>query len=206
MKGLLLKDLYMMTKYCKTYLFIVIVFTAISFWGNDNLFLAFYPCILCGMIPVNLLAYDERSRWLQYSQTMPYSQTQIVSSKYLIGLGVQISILIVTGIAQGVRMNIAGNFDIKGYFAIMMLMLIISLLSSSICLPFMFKLGVEKGRMAYYIMIGIVCGGSILSSNILSSREQIKLNTLLPIICIAGIGIYALSWYMSIVFYKKREL
>ena len=83
MKGLLLKDLYMVVKYCKAYLLIAVVFLAVSLMGSDNLFFIFYPCLLCGMIPVNLLAYDERSRWPQYCGTLPYTKGQIVSGKYL---------------------------------------------------------------------------------------------------------------------------
>ncbi|MDE7281371.1 MAG: ABC-2 transporter permease, partial [Ruminiclostridium sp.] len=67
MKGLILKDLYMTVKYCRIYLLIAVVFIAVSFVGNDSLFFIFYPCLFCGMIPVSLLGYDERSRWLQYS-------------------------------------------------------------------------------------------------------------------------------------------
>ncbi len=208
MKGLLLKDLYMMKKYCKAYLLLTVVFIAVSFASSENLFFVFYPCLLCGMIPVNLLGYDERSRWLQYSETMPYTKGQIVSAKYLIGLGTQVAVLLVTGIAQAIRMSIGGAFVLGEYLVLMMLLLIMSLLASSITLPFMFKLGVEKGRMAYYIMIGIVCAGSIISSNLISDgfQSEIKLNGILPAICLVGIGIYALSWYLSIVFYRKREL
>ena len=208
MKGLLLKDLYMMKKYCKSYLLITVVFIAVSFASSENLFFTFYPCLLCGMIPVNLLGYDERSRWLQYSETMPYTKGQIVSGKYLIGLGTQIAVLLITGIAQAIRMSVSGTFVLLEYLVLMILLLIMSLLASSITLPFMFKLGVEKGRMAYYIMIGIVCAGSIISSNLLSGgiQAEIKLNGILSIICLVGIGIYALSWYLSIVFYKKREI
>ncbi len=208
MKGLLLKDLYMMVKYCRAYLLIAVVFSAVAFVDSSNLFLVFYPCILCGMIPVNLLAYDERSRWLQYSETMPYTRGQIVSGKYLIGLGAQAAMLIVTGITQAVKMNMDNVFHLKEYLILMMLLLVISLLASSISLPFMFKLGVEKGRMAYYIMIGVVCAASVLSSNLLTSEFPIQLqnNWVLPIVCLVGIGIYALSWYLSIFFYKKREL
>ncbi len=208
MKGLLLKDLYMMKKYCKAYLLITVVFIAVSFASSENLFFVFYPCLLCGMIPVNLLGYDERSRWLQYSETMPYTKEQIVSGKYLIGLGTQVSVLLITGIAQAIRMRVSGAFMLGEYLVLMMLLLIMSLLASSITLPFMFKLGVEKGRMAYYIMIGIVCAGSIIASNLLSGgfQAEVKLNGILPFICLVGIGLYALSWYLSIVFYKKREL
>jgi len=208
MKGLILKDLYMMIKYCKSYLFLIIIFIAVSFVGDTNLFFIFYPCMLCGMIPVNLLGYDERSRWLQYSETMPYTKGQIVSGKYLIGLGSQIAMILVVGIAQAIRMSIGDTLILGEYLVLMMLLLIMSLLASSITLPLMFKLGVEKGRMAYYIMIGVVCAGSIISSKLLSGglQAKIKLNGILPVICLVGVGIYALSWYLSVVFYKKREL
>lgn len=208
MKGLLLKDLYMTVKYCRSYLLIAVVFIAVSFIGNDNMFFIFYPCLLCGMIPVNLLGYDERSRWLQYSETMPYSRTQIVSGKYLIGLGAQLTMLLATAIAQAIRMNMNNSFSASNYLVMMMLLLTMSVLSSSICLPFIFKLGVEKGRMAYYVMIGIVCGGSVVASTILSDTMQrdIKPNGVMALVCLLGISIYALSWYLSVVFYKKREL
>ena len=208
MKGLLLKDLYMTAKYCRSYLLIAAVFIAVSFVGNDNMFFIFYPCLLCGMIPVNLLGYDERSRWLQYSETMPYSRAQIVSGKYLIGLGAQSAMLLVTAIAQAIRMNINNSFSASDYLVMIMLLLIMSMLSSSICLPFIFKLGVEKGRMAYYVMIGIICGGSVVASTVLRDAMQsdIKLNGVLALVAVLGIAIYALSWYLSIVFYKKREL
>ena len=208
MKGLLLKDLYMMRKYCKSYLFIAIVFIAVSFFSSKNLFFIFYPCLLCGMIPVNLLGYDERSGWMQYSSTMPYRKAQIVSGKYLIGLGTQVVILLVTGISQAIRMILDGGFVFEEYAVLLMLLLTMSLVASSVTLPFMFKLGVEKGRMAYYVMIGIVCAGSVISSSLLSDDIQAatSLNGVLPIICIVGAGIYALSWYLSVVLYKKREI
>ena len=208
MKGLLLKDWYMMKKYCRAYLLIAVVFIAVSLFSNDNMFFVFYPCLLCGMIPVNLLGYDERSRWMQYSGTLPYTKTQIVSGKYLIGLLSQIAILVATGVAQAAKMLIAHNFELGDFAVLMLLMLIVSTLTSSICLPFVFKLGVEKGRTAYYIMIGFVCGASVLASSILRGQlvSEIQPNLILALVAVAGIGIYILSWYLSIVFFKKREI
>lgn len=208
MKGLLLKDWYMMKKYCRAYLLIAVVFIAISFYSDNNLFFVFYPCLLCGMIPVNLLAYDERSRWLEYSGTLPYTKEQIVSGKYLIGLFAQLAVFFVTGVAQALKMVIADTFVLSEFGVIMMLMLIVSILSSSICLPFVFKLGVEKGRTAYYIMIGFACGASVVASSILRGPigTEIRPNLTLAIFAAVGIGIYIFSWYISIVFYKKREI
>ncbi|MBQ3127085.1 MAG: ABC-2 transporter permease [Clostridia bacterium] len=207
MKGLLLKDLYMTAKYCRAYLLLAVVFCAISFSDRDNLFLLFYPCLLCGMIPVNLLSYDERSRWLQYSETLPCTRAQIVSGKYLIGLFAQAAMLCLTGIAQAVRMIMDGQFRFGEYLVMIILMLVLSLIGSSISLPFIFKLGVEKGRMAYYVMVGVVSGGSVAAASLLSDGLSAEIGTLtvLPMLCL-GIGLYALSWYLSIVFYRRREL
>lgn len=208
MKGLLLKDWYMVKEYCRTYLLIAVGFIALSFFSDNNMFFVFYPCMLCGMIPVNLLAYDERSRWMQYSGTLPYTKKQIVSGKYLIGLLAQLAILIATGVGQVVKMSVAGGFVFGDFAVLMLLLLIVSTLSSSISLPFVFKLGVEKGRTAYYIMIGFVCGASVLASSIFRGQlmTEIQPNLILAVIAIVGIGVYILSWYLSVSFFRKREI
>jgi len=203
-KGLLLKDWYMMKKDCRSYIFVAAAFIALSVVSNGNMFFVFYPCLLCGLLPVTLLGYDERSRWMQYSGTIPYTKAQIVSGKYLIGLLAQLTILLVVGVTQAAKMMIVGKFVLGDFAVLMLLMLVVSTLTSSIPLPFMFKLGVEKGRTAYYIMIGFVCGASIFASGLV--RMEIELNLVLAILAVAGVGVYILSWYMSIVFYKKREI
>ena len=208
MRGLLLKDWYMMKKYCRYYLFVSIGFILLSMMSSGNMFFIFYPCLLCGMIPVNLLGYDERSRWTEYVGTLPYTKTQIVSAKYLIGLFTQIAMLTVICITQGIKMGVEGTFVLKEFLVIMMLLLIMASVASSLTLPFIFKYGVEKGRGAYYVMIGVACAGSIIATTIYKEglQNEIQLNGVLPIACVIGIGIYVLSWYLSVAFYKKREL
>ena len=207
MKGLIIKDLYMTAKYCRSNIIISFLFLLLSLASPDNLFFTFYPAMLGGMIPTNILAYDERSRWIQYSDTLPYSRAQIVSGKYIIGLIAQGTIIVSIGIAHAAVMISNGTFSTEAFGAFMMLILTMSLISSSINLPFMFKYGVEKGRLAYYVMVGIVCGGSVAASQLMteSTAQEINLFGVLPIVCLIGIGIYALSWYFSVVFYKKRE-
>ena len=75
-----------MAKYCRSYLIILLVFHAASTMNTSQWFFLFYPCLLCGMIPVTLLAYDERSHWDQYALTLPVSRKEIVTGKYLIGI------------------------------------------------------------------------------------------------------------------------
>jgi len=208
MKGLLLKEWYMMKKYCKAYLLSSVVFIAVSLFSSDSLFFVFYPCLLCGMIPVYLLAYDERSRWMQYSGTLPYTKAQIVCGKYLIGLLAQLVSFVATAVAQGAKMILTHNFVLADFTVLMLLILIVSTLSSSIYLPFVFKLGVEKGRIAYYIMIGSICSANAFVLSIFNSQlvSEIQPNVILALVAVIGIGIYIFSWYLSVVFFKKREI
>ena len=208
MKGLLLKDWYMMKSYCRSYLLIVTVFLAVSFMGDSNLFFAFYPCILCSMIPITLHSYDERSHWLQYSASLPCSRAQIVSAKYLIGLATSLVMFIVTGIAQVVRMRVSDAMEPGELIALMVVLLMLALLMPAITFPVIFKWGVEKGRIVYYVVIGVICAGGVIIAQLVDTDVEVSLpaGIAVPAICAAVVGLYAFSWYLSIVFFKNREL
>ena len=207
MKGLLLKDWYMVMKYCKAYLLICLVFIGVSIMSDDNFFFILYPCILCGMIPVTLLGYDERSKWDQYCAALPYTKAQIVSGKYLLGMGTQIGMLLLSAVIQVIRMRVSGAFSWKSFSSILSMLAILSFLTPAISLPPMFRWGVEKGRMAYYISVGLVCGISAFVVNV----SDITLLGFLPnsaamlLLGLASLVAYGISWYLSNLFYQKRE-
>ena len=206
MKGLLLKDFYMSKAYCKSYLLIIVAFLAASFIGG-NLFFIYYPCLLGGMVPVTLLAYDERSRFIRYCSTLPVSRAQFVSEKYLIGLLSQLAVILLTGVAHGIRMRVNGTFA-AGEFAVLLLsMLLVSMLGASIPLPFIFRYGVEKGRISYYVMVGFVCAaGFLLSGRFQGKPADMHSSLIFAVLSLLGIGVYIFSQYLSAAFFKKREL
>ena len=208
MKGLLLKDWYMMKKYMRSYLVLLIVFVAVSFTDATNMFFVYYPCMLTGMVTVNLLAYDERSKWDVYAGTLPCTRRQVVSAKYLLGILLQLLLLAVTAAVQGFHMIGAEQPERTGFVVLLEMLVILSCITSSITMPFMFKFGVEKGRMAYYVMIGVVSGGSVLAASVSRRAMQVEVSNsiALPLLTLAAIGVYALSWWLSIRFYEKREL
>lgn len=208
MKALLLKDFYMMTKYCRSYLLILVAFFAASFFNNDNLFFLFYPCILCGMIPINLLSYDERSGWLRYSGTLPYKKSQIVGSKYLLSILLEVALLLLTAAVHAIKMNVVGTFDWQEYLFTMLLACIAAFLVCPINMPLMFKFGTEKGRVLYLVMIGVLCGVSVIFPSFaeVAIALSLPLYVLFPVVALVLVGIYALSWYLSVQFLKKREL
>lgn len=207
MKGLLIKELYMVKKYGKGYSLGVAIFVVLSLSGDDSVMGIIYPCALAALLPITLLIHDERSKWTQYCGTLPYSKAQIVSAKYLTGLSVQITVLLLLGMAQAVGMTSKGAFDSDHYLLKMSVALILSLAMSSASLPCIFRFGAETGQIIFSVIMGIVCAllmFFMMAAPGLIVQELPSVSTLLSS-CLITIALYAFSWYLSIVLYNKRE-
>ena len=208
MKGLLLKDLYLAWDHLKGYILMVVAFSLLSAVEPGNFFLVFYPSMLCGMMPVNLMAYDERSKWDQYLALLPFNRAQIVASKYLFGLIGQGVILLLVAVINIIRMIFAGGVDWQYLLDLMGIMFMMSAVSVALPLPFIFRSGVEKGRMGYYVMIGLAGVASGVAGGLLGDDVSafVLPSLAVPIMIAVGIGVYGLSWWLSVKFYEKREL
>lgn len=205
MKGLLLKDFYQAAKYCRSYLLICLVFMGISLFAPDsNAFFVVYPCLLAGMIPVNLIAYDTSSRWEIMSLTMPWSRAQLVSAKYLMGLLCEVCAIFLTVLCQGLKMGAA--FSIGALGELVATLLSIALLLPALMLPLIFKLGVEKGRVFYLGGIGVIMAlVGIGYAQVAESGIHWDLSIPPLLIPLISIVLYILSWRLSIRFYEKRD-
>ena len=206
MKGLLLKDFYLIMKYCRMQLFAVVLFAGASLF-YDNSFFRIYPCLFAAMIPVMLYSYDEREKWCSYSQTLPVSKAQYVSGKYLLGLVIVFVIDVVIGVAQGFRKAASFSEPVSEAFTMAELFLG-GLVTLSLLLPFLFKFGAEKGRIAYVIVICAVCAFVV---GMEKSIEPIASLTAVgrlsfPLIFLLAVALYLVSWLLSEYFYQRREV
>jgi ABC-2 type transport system permease protein len=207
MKGLILKDFYMIMKYCRSFIFIVIVFLAFSCFGNGSSFFVIYPTLIAGIIPVTLISYDERERWNIYSAALPYTKAQIVSSKYLIGLISELAVIFLSAVMQAYHMVNVGSFAWNDFMSYVFSILVIGLIGPSLLLPLVFKFGAEKGRIAFYIVIGSLCAiGTIASESGFNISEQYMPEWMLAAITAAVMILYAVSWSLSVLFYRQKEL
>lgn len=206
MKGLLLKDFYMVKKYCRAIFVCTFIFLAVSMAGSRNIFFAFYPVIITSMIPVTLIGYDERSRWDTYCGVMPYSRSQIVSGKYLVGLILLGAVWVLTAISQ-VTAAVSGGNPWRDSAVWLFSLLAMGLLSEGIILPVIFKYGVEKGRLAYYLIIVVffAAGGGM---TVLIDENRIAWDGGLAAagLLAAAVVVFAVSWKLSIGIYEKKEL
>lgn len=192
MKGLLLKDMYMLVKYARSVFAIILCFFIVSAVQEEGpSYFSVFPCIMAGIIPMTLLSYDETEKWNVYAQTMPYTKAQIVSAKYLIGLAAGLSVSLVSVVVDTCAHR-TQPFAPGGFFTQILLLILYSLAAPALCLPFIFKLGMAKGRLIYLGVLGLSYGGAafLVSSDKLPAMTKIFSPASISII---GAGLYLLS-------------
>lgn len=208
MKGLILKDIYLFMDWVKSTWLLLVFILVFPFFFSDNMFFAFYPCMLCGMVPDQLLSRDERSKWDVYSGTLPCSKAQVVSAKFLISVVSQLLIFAYCCILQAVNMCIAGTFSWSFYLVFVAMVLLISSFNSAAMLLFVFKYGTEKASLVSFASVFVGCATSLLASYLFANGylTNVTLGGLVMGLGLAAVGIYALCWYLSIKVYEKREI
>ena len=169
------------------------------------MFFILYLVMFSGMIPVTLQSYDEKSRWSEYSQALPYTPAQLVSVKYLDGLlafGVTIVLFTVTQVIIATK---TGVFDMGQYLSKLAVFWSLFTVCTSITLPLIFRYGVEKGRIGYYVALAVVCA-FVAASGIIFQDSPIQLPTLpLAGLVMVSIAVYIVLWMFSIKMIKKKE-
>jgi len=205
MKGLLLKDFYVIKKYFRFYLILIPAFLIGSFFTHGNVgFVACYPMVLLAMIPMNLLAYDEGFRWDRYCSATPCSRATQVSAKYIVMLYFLGIVFLLSALVQILRIIVNGE-DPSGLGFMLAVLFSLGTISPAISMPVMYKFGVTKGRVVSIIIFaGLV--GLTTAKDTLSVPDPQALSSLSLVAIPICAALYALSWCLSIHFYKQREV
>ena len=102
-----------------------------------------------------------------------------------------------------VRLFLNGAFDAGAFLSLSSALLLLGLLGPSLLMPFTFKFGSEKGRMAYYLVIVLLFAAIALLAGMGFYTYLEKFSWL---VIAAAVLLYLGSWRLSIFFYEKREL
>lgn len=205
MKGLLLKDWYLITRYCRFVYLVDLVFIVGALFLPGNAFILVYPYLFAATVPLTLYSYDEREKWHIYSAVLPVSRAQFVSAKYIAGLLSEAAVLLLTiALRVAVRPVLPGGA--QDDLILILIGSVLGLVMPAVVLPLMFRLGAEKGRIGYTIVIAVVCSASVvfLNRDTASVSRSVTLHP--AVLCAAVLVIYAASWLLSVAIYKKREL
>lgn len=203
MKGLLLKDWYQVRTSMKTmYLTVAFVLVILVFsTSNAYVFPVSYAAVFLGILPVNLLTYDQSVGWVEYGRTLPVSKKTLVAEKYLIGLFITVISLR------------TGTTPDKDALSLLAGIVCAILLINGISLPLLYRFGAEKARMIYVLTfagLGALLGGGgavmdELQQNGPGSGPLPVPLWLAAVLLLAVLALYAVSWRVSVAWYGKYK-
>ena len=154
MSALILKDYYVIFRQMRIFLLLVLVFSCIP-----GAFYSTFAVVYASMLPYTALAYDERSHWDQMAAMMPYSDRDVVLGKYAFGwIGVAIAAA-ATFVLQTVLAAVWPGAEGPSV-PVILLSVCVAVCILDITLPMMFRFGVEKARLAMFLIIFLVCAGA----------------------------------------------
>ena len=215
MKALLLADLYQAWINCKFYLLFVAVaaFVVATTGGTDDnntgSFMSVYPMVMCSMIGMSLTQLDEASHWNIYSQALPATRKDQVSSKYavtLICFGVVLAlfaVIFVTLALLGRMLWVQAGVQLA-------ILAVLGLLAPAFSMPAMFRWGSNKGRvifLAVIVAVGFVAGFFFSTFPFDSfSLPDIPVPVLIALAALIPVVLFVGSWFLAVRWYEKREL
>lgn len=200
MKALLWKDVCLLRRQLRLFLIAIVIFALIPS-GFVQLFAVTYAA----MLPYNTIALDEQSHWDQLAMMMPYSDWDVVLSKYLVGWACCLS----TGLIALVAGTIEGRFVANAAEPQAVLMVLcIGLVLLALSLPLLFRFGVTKGRIMMVVMVMLLCGCAGAASNLFSGADGLRVSgvTLVLMAVIAAAANFASVFIAERIYRKKREM
>ena len=154
MSALILKDYYVIFRQMRIFLLLVLVFSCIP-----GAFYSTFAVVYASMLPYTALAYDERSHWDQMAAMMPYSDRDLVLSKYVFGWLSTAAAAAATFVLQTVLAAVWPGAEGPSV-PVILLSVCVAVCILDITLPMMFRFGVEKARLAMFLIIFLVCAGA----------------------------------------------
>ena len=216
MTGLILKDFLILRKSLRSYLFMLVVYTAIAFsgvWSAD--IVGVLMVVIVMLLPMNVFAYDKQCQWDTYGLALPVGRTKTVAARYLCVLLLCLLSVALTSVL-GVALFAAGRVEEPVEFMVSCsVMGLISVLVNAIMLPFLYKFGPERARMMFFGVMGVIVllivafllplgGLEWLKSLDAPTLEQIAAVPVAAVI--AGVVLLVLSFLLSRHFYGAKDV
>lgn len=204
MKGLIRKDLYMIWNYGRMLLLMSAVFLAVSAVAEQNYFFVVYPVLFGGILPVTLISYEERDGWNRLCDALPLSRKTVVNERYVMTILCFLALYLLTMAVQAAVLIPKGRAAELVQLAC--LLPGVGLIAPAVMIPVTLRWGVEKGRIAYFIFIGVVVALGVMGANAITDLNAEVGGPVMWAIPVVAVALFALSWLLSIRIYEKREL
>ena len=203
MKGLLIKDSYTLLAYGKRSFLMLLIF-AVFPMISENYGFSSIVALVASLLPVTAMAISENCGWEKYENALPIPRWKSVLSKYLYSWFLLVASSVVV-LAVNRIILFFRNGNPEGLFELFLGMIGVGLLFNAVSYPFLFHFGVEKGRLFYIVFIAAV--SAIMASVLVISEKSATLASVdfVGILLPAAILISAVSVFLSIKLYQRRE-
>ena len=84
MKGLLYKDISIMTRSFKGNILLLVALYGVLILVTREAYLAYAMTVVWGIYVASTINYDEQAHWDAYGATLPVTPGQVIGSKYLL--------------------------------------------------------------------------------------------------------------------------
>ncbi len=211
MKALLLKNWLTLRKGNPLFLVFMIVYTLVGAFADNPLFYGSFVALLSALLPKSVIAFDERSGWDRYTAALPLPRRTQVQAVYAMAiLGSAVSTALFCGLRAALlaihpeRFRFPASTPLPTLAALMM---VVALLMCASNYPFIFKLGVERGRAAMMLTAVLVVLLGVTAYGTIGMDVALHFS---PVVCAAAVAICALvclgSLLLSIRLYESRDL
>lgn len=201
MKGLLLKDWKTLLKQTKVMLAIMALFACVP-----STYMSAFALFYAAMMPITALAYDERAKWDELAAMMPYTAKAIVGSKYALGLTLVVPVLALSVLF---RLIVHSTPIVSEDTMSLLITACLSLVLMAIDLPFMFRFGVEKGRLIYILLscVFIVAGATYADklTNTINGIGTAMVTTVPLLLLAAAVIALFISYLVAVRVYRARR-
>ena len=196
LKALLRKDLYVLGKQGVFLLVITVAFAAIP-TGYFNTFAVLFASI----IPFSVINDDERTHWGRMAAMMPYSPTEIVLSRYLLGWGCAAFNLAVAVVIQLLeRPFIAHRTELP----LLVTSFLLAACLIAVTIPLIIRFGTTKARLVNMLVIASICVcASFLGDVEVPAAGTLSVPWFGPMI--AAVVLTAVSVLLSLRWYCRKE-
>ncbi len=155
MKALILKDFYVLKRALLFYAVIIFMFCLMP--GGE-----FIGMLYAALLPTSAFAYDDRSRWGELAAMLPYSDMDIIFSRYIL-CWLSVMMFAFIGTTGAFVFQTAHILPITGAARPVTPAWFLTAFCLSSCviacgLPIYFRFDAEKSRLIRIFLIALVCG------------------------------------------------
>ena len=209
MKGLLLKDLFVVSEFVRVLTLMVIVFIASMMAIDGFSVIGAMISLLVVSLVISSFSYDDLAHWASFAATLPVSRRKLVASKYLFLLLLGVLAVVFNGLVSVLFAALQPGVSLAEQFVTGILISMAACIIDFVLIPLIYKYGAEKSRMMMMMVIvvifGITYGGAELLKMLNIGTDWITLPILIGGIAAAFLASLLISWTCSVKIVEKKE-